>query len=244
MKLKRRAKGVTNLTGRPIQFVDALSFVSMYDEILERKSYSFQAKPNGLIIDCGANIGLSVIFFAENYPDHEIIAFEPDPEVFNTLQKNILTQEESVIRRIRLIQAAVWKSEGNIAFSSEGSDSGSLVAGNSNSREIQINCKRLRDLLNQEVDFLKIDIEGAEYEVILDCKDKLVNVNNLFFEFHSYEGKPQKLDMLLRVVSEAGFRYYIEGGSVGADRPFIEVNSYLGMDFQVNVFCFRESESS
>ena len=47
-----------------------------------------------------------------------------------------------------------------------------------------VTCVRLKDLLDDDIDFLKIDIEGAEYAVLKDCSDDLTNVKNLFVEYH------------------------------------------------------------
>jgi hypothetical protein len=69
------------------------------------------------------------------------------------------------------------------------------------------------------VDFLKMDIEGAEAEVLLDIESELHSVQNLFFEYHSTPGKQQVLGELLSVVTKAGFRYIING-THGPSLPF------------------------
>jgi predicted O-methyltransferase YrrM len=56
---------------------------------LKAKIYRFNSlitKP--LILDCGANVGVSVLYFKRLYPDAEIIAFEPDEDVFAILKQN------------------------------------------------------------------------------------------------------------------------------------------------------------
>ena len=40
-------------------------------------------------IDCGANIGISILFFKKQYPDCTIMAFEPNPHAFPLLEKNV-----------------------------------------------------------------------------------------------------------------------------------------------------------
>ena len=52
---------------------------------------------------------------------------------------------------------------------------------------------RLKDLIEKEkiIDMLKIDIEEAEYNVLLDCKDSLSNVENIFIEYHSFANSNQ-----------------------------------------------------
>lgn len=58
---------------------------------------------------------------------------------------------------------------------------------------------RLRDYLKQSVDFLKIDIEGAETQVIQDCSDLLANVKNVFIEYYLFNKDPQELNVLINL---------------------------------------------
>ena len=90
-----------------------------------------------------------------------------------------------------------------------------------------------------DYDFLKIDIEGAETVVIEDCADLLINVNNLFVEYHSFDGKEQKLDILLSILKKSGFRYYIYNFGNLSHHPFEEKKTYLGMDMQLNIYACR-----
>src|SRR5687767_14231773 len=59
---QRYQVATTSLLGRPIQLVDSLSFLSAYEQIIEREIYRFRhAEPDPLILDCGAHIGLAVL---------------------------------------------------------------------------------------------------------------------------------------------------------------------------------------
>jgi len=82
-----------------------------------------------------------------------------------------------------------------LTFSTEGSLAGSTEMDFlGKGTPVQVNAERLKDrLANQHVDFLKIDIEGAQNEVLFDIVDELANVDHLFFEYHSIAGKPQRL---------------------------------------------------
>jgi len=100
----------------------------------------------------------------------------------------------------------------------------------------QIESIRLKDLLEKEekIDLLKIDIEGAEYDVLLDCKDNLDNIDNLFVEYHSWNNRSQKLSKILKVLEENKFRYYIESVSK-RKKPFINKDRDKNMDLQLNI---------
>jgi adenylosuccinate synthase len=86
-----------------------------------------------------------------------------------------------------------------------------------------------------EVDLLKIDIEGAEYEVLKDCANSLSNVKNIFVEYHSWNSSTQKLSEILEVLEMNNFRYYIEDLSK-RKQPFINHAKEKNMDLQLNIF--------
>ncbi|HWV30316.1 MAG TPA: FkbM family methyltransferase, partial [Dyadobacter sp.] len=91
------------------------------------------------------------------------------------------------------------------------------------------------------IDFLKIDIEGAEIDVLHDCRGSLAHVQNLFVEFHSYIGNAQGLADVVKVFEENGFRYYVDTNQHRL-RPFVN-HRYRGndvMDLQLNIFGWRE----
>ena len=69
----------------------------------------------------------------------------------------------------------------------------------------QVSTVRLRDYLAQRVDMLKLDIEGAETDVMLDVSDRLRDVHNIFVEYHSFADRPQRLDELTRRAAQTGF---------------------------------------
>ena len=97
---------------------------------------------------------------------------------------------------------------------------------------------RLRDLLEQPIDFLKLDIEGAEFDVLQDCQDRLQNIETLFVEYHSHINEPQQLQNVLTLLHEAGFRYQLHEVFTSPN-PFLERQTLLGMDLQLNIFAYR-----
>lgn len=224
------------LHGRPVTVPDACTYLAGVKEIFRKGIYEFSASsPNPLILDCGANIGLSVIYFKRLHPDSRVIAFEPDPAIFQALVKNV---DSFDLRNVELHQAAVWTESGSVPFVQEGGFSGRVQP--QSLQTVSVPSIRLRDQLANPVDFLKVDIEGAEFDVILDCADRLSNVDRMFIEYHSEASKPQRLDELLSVIRQAGFRYQIQEAYV-ARQPFLARRLMMGMDLQLNLFCFRDT---
>ena len=80
----------TTLDHYSVSFPDAQSFLSMRDEIWHNQSYFFECRTKRpFIIDCGSNIGLSVLYFKQLFPNSNILAFEPDPILCKYLNQNV-----------------------------------------------------------------------------------------------------------------------------------------------------------
>ncbi|GAL83271.1 FkbM family methyltransferase [Sporocytophaga myxococcoides] len=241
LKLKAQARYKSTeikFFGTPFYISDASSFVSMYEEIFIKKIYEFKSiSSQPLIIDCGSNIGVSILYFKRLYPNAEIIGFEPDPTIFKLLKSNIENQE---LDKVDLRQQAVWKNSEPLIFQSQGGLSGHISQEGEFNNVTKIDAFRLKDLLESKaaIDFLKIDIEGAEYEVLKDCKDVLRSVKNIFVEYHSLEKENQKLDEVLKILSDSGFRYHIQEAFTSS-QPYMHVNTMCEMDLQLNIFGFR-----
>jgi hypothetical protein len=96
---------------------------------------------------------------------------------------------------------------------SEGSYAGRVVR-EGNPVNATVAAVRLRRWLEEPVDLLKLNIEGAEPEVLGDCGDLLRNVRRAIVEYHSFAQEPQELSDLLSILREGGsnaqclFEYY------------------------------------
>lgn len=236
-KMPRYTKGSVSLCGASFEYVDGHSLLEGLNEIYLDKCYQFVSSSDSpMIIDCGANIGLSVLYFKKLYPNAKIIAFEADPLIFETLSKNV---NIAGLSGVEIINKAVWDSEQVLTFRSEGGLSGRVAIGKEQGNYFSIQGSRLRDYLDQKVDFLKIDIEGAEGRVINDCSDRLINVDRIFLEHHSHHAEPQNLSDVLDILRWSGFRYYIKEAYVPS-APFISCPTLDGMDLQLNIFGVRK----
>src|SRR5438105_2732424 len=76
--------------GWELDVVDVASFLAAYGSIFVNHCYAFRSGTQSpLILDCGANIGLSTLYFKRAFPNARIIAFEPDPRVYEALVHNV-----------------------------------------------------------------------------------------------------------------------------------------------------------
>lgn len=228
-------KTLTKLFGNKIKINSAFWYLHGLEELFIEETYKFNSdKQIPRIIDCGANTGLSVIYFKRLYPQSRITAFEPDTEIFDILKENLHTFEYD---DVELVNKAVWNKNGSIKFLASGGVGG-RISDDENAQTIEMPTARLSDLLDEKIDFLKIDIEGAEYDVIKDCASKLGNVENLFIEYHSLEKNEQKLDEILKIMKDNGFKYYIKEAWNNQPMPFVNQRTNL-FDLQLNIFGYR-----
>jgi len=227
--------------GKPLALSDSAAFIDGYREIFRRRIYDFRAETSQpYIIDGGANIGLATVYFKQLYPESRITAFEPDGAILELLRRNVAARR---LENVEAVQAAVWTSDGELSFVSEGGLSGHIADGAEYSQSsTRVPSVRLKPFLARRVDFLKLDIEGAEYEVIEDCRDELANVRNLFVEYHSPRDSEQKLARILQILTSAGFRYHIHEAFT-SPRPFMERALLGAMDLQMNIFAYRPTRN-
>lgn len=216
---------------------DAASMIWQYKEIFADRSYTFNTNSGApVIVDCGSNIGLSCLHYFLEYPKAIVYAFEPDPEIFKVLAANVAQLPNF---QIRLHQAAVWKEETTLTFYQNDVDGGSLTTASATS-QVQVKAIDLAAFLNEleRVDFLKMDVEGAESVLVPHIQDQLSKVKNLFIEYHSYPGRPQDLGKILSLLEEKGFRYYL----MTQNRrlvPLINKQEDRLMDYQTNIYAYQ-----
>lgn len=231
-----RQPGMANFEGYQVTYADALSFIFQYKEIFVNEAYHFKSRrQNPLIIDCGANIGMGCLYFKKEFPTARILAYEADPQIAGLLEKNI---EANRLENIQVFHQAVWKDDLGMSFFADGADGGTFYG--KDHKGDKVPTIRLRDVLLEQniVDFLKIDIEGAETTVIKDCDEALQCVEHLYVEYHSLVGQEQDLSELLYILEKNGFRYVISS-LYKQKYPLIEPVISNNMDLQLHVFAIR-----
>jgi FkbM family methyltransferase len=229
--------GNAEVEGLKFQFHDARSFHASYEEIIKDKIYQFDAHSKiPVIIDCGANMGLSVYYFSKAYPAAKIIAFEPEEAIFKVLQNNVNTYG---LKNVTLHQKAVWDERTTLNFFTDKGMGGSVTNVYKKQEPAKVETVVMADYLQEKIDFLKMDIEGAEYRVLKSCESLLKNVENIFVEYHSYIDKEQQLDDLLLLLKQQGFRYHLKQ-SFYRRSPFIDRDlACENMDMAINIFAYR-----
>jgi FkbM family methyltransferase len=225
------------LLGRSLEVLDVHRFLENKTVLFDQELYRFATTEDvPRIIDCGASVGLSTCYFKHLYPKSDIVAFEPDPRVFEILKRNCASWGAN---DIRLVPKAVWTREAALPFRNDGKWSGRVEEEATGEDVARVPTCRLRDYLTQKVDLLRLDIQGAEVDVLLDCADLLGHVQYLAVDYHSVFKRPQRLDELTGILGREGFRMHFRA-TPQSDRPFLYRGLQGGIDAQLHIFAFRE----
>ena len=226
------------LLGKDFVIADAASFYWNYREIFIDNIYKFKTeKKDPVILDCGSNYGSSIVYFKEIYPGAKITGVEADPKIFELLSQNIKRQNLS---GVHLINKAISNSNKDVLFYHEGADGGRISPIKTSKQSFRVPPIHLDELIDGPIDFLKMDIEGSETEVLCASR-KLKDVSQLFIEYHSFVDSVQTLNLLLKKLSTTGFRYYIHT-QFCSSRPLTEKVVQLGMDLQLNIFADKSAK--
>jgi FkbM family methyltransferase len=138
-----------------------------------------------VIIDAGANIGLTSILYANRYPNAKILAIEPEGSNFEMLARNV-----QVYSRVQALRAALWSEDTDLQLTDPGLGhygfrTSASVAGKAHGRVKACNISGLMTKFGMEnIDLLKVDIEGAEVEVFENCKPWIEHVGTVVVETH------------------------------------------------------------
>jgi FkbM family methyltransferase len=211
-----------NIVGFDMRFLDYEALSYLYNEIFIDNEYHFTAEnENPYIIDCGSNIGMSIFYFKMLYPKSRILAFEPGEEAFFCLEENV---RNNLLNSIKVHKAALSNKEGIIDFYFDQENLGSLCMSTKQERmpkqRRSVEALLLSKHIDEEVDFLKIDIEGAELEVVEELSNarKLSYVKQMAIEYHHHiVSEADTFSRMLSVLEDAGFGYQIESN---LGRPF------------------------
>jgi len=191
----------TRLFGKPIEIavnIDRIAHpvnlrlrttdVSLFEEIFIHSEYCFEpSRPPRIIVDAGANIGLTSVFFANKFPHAKIIAIEPEEANFKMLQKNA-----NCYSNIFPIQAALWREETVLNLSNPGTGSWGYQTQEQHCDAIE-GCvlgmtvdKLMAQYGIDYIDLLKIDIEGSEKEVFETSSSWIDKVGAIIVELHDH----------------------------------------------------------
>jgi FkbM family methyltransferase len=195
-----------------------IAYQILLRQIFIEGEYRFEANTDSpVILDCGANIGLATLFFKHLYPGARISSFEADPETASILQKNV---ERNRLKDVSVYNLMLSNTEGDQPFYLSADEEGALsMSANPNRisshREITVKAGKLSSYINGPIDLLKLDVEGAEWDVMTDLKSsgKISLVRRMVIEYHhKIGGQASCMARFLALLEGEGFEYQIATG--------------------------------
>ena len=203
----RRTPGRISMPPYQFEYADAMSAWPQWDDIFVHDSLAFETQVREpRILDCGANIGIASTYFKRRYPLARITAFEADPSLAAMCRRNLIANGDT---DVEVKASAVWTSNGTIEFVCEGTDSGavaSLETSVTGARQ-QVPADRLRDWLDDPIDLLKLDVEGAELPVLEDCRDRLDRVRAITIDLHEFNPATRQTGAVFDLLAASGFLF-------------------------------------
>lgn len=198
------------LLGNRIDFFRYPEMINLVEEIFIRQVYRFNATGEGdpVIIDCGSNIGLSVLYFKKLVPAAIIFAFEPDPGTVELLRRNTVH-----INGVSVFECALSDESGKGMLFSPSGVPGSLrtrLIHSDGNQSTTVDVRRLSDFIDRRINLIKIDVEGSETQIIADLRrhGKLNFVDELIIEYHQELNEAPVEDFCAQLSSD-GYQYSV-----------------------------------
>ncbi len=203
-----------NFLGYSVFITNYTDLRSYYFENFVQKTYLFTTKnKRPIIIDCGSNMGLTVLFFKHIYKKAKIVAFEPHKHTFTLLKKNI---QNNKLKDIEVVNTALSNKIGSTTLYFPDVNGSGVMSINStlNSHKFhkeKVKTTLLSKYIEKSIDLLKLDIEGSEGIVIkeLDKSKKLKYVRNIIMEYHHNYNKNNNLADILSILKKNNFSFEI-----------------------------------
>lgn len=197
-----------------VEYMNYEEFDGIYGEIFVSNDYPWKPNPENpkpKVIDLGGHIGMSTLYWKSVAPGAEITVVEANPQTAKVLQRNV---DRNHLTDVRVIHGAASARDEDVELYQPkpgvdfrwGDFIGGRTVDNTKYETVRVPSVKLSTLIDEPVDVLKIDIEGAETEVLREAEGKLGNVNEIFMEFHNNPSNPtNSLAEIRAILARQGF---------------------------------------
>jgi FkbM family methyltransferase len=173
------------------------------------KKLAWQPHRNHFIVDIGAHVGVTTLVLAQ-IPGAHVICYEPDPKNCALLRDNI---ERNSLLNVTVRQAAVGGSNGKLQFQPHTESTGGFLApagAGSSAQTLTVDAVTLDRVLEEsptgEIDLLKCDCEGGEYEILNRFTPELAaHIRNLTIEVHDLD-RSRNIEWISQKLSGLGYK--------------------------------------
>ncbi len=199
-------------------------FVGLFTEIFFKETYYLAPTQKAIqAVDCGANIGVALLYIKIRAPHARVRCFEPNPAARAVLEKNIKANgwETSV----EVLPCALGGKKGSteffvtdtVATSSDGSVANYLEKKGRSLTSYAVDVDVLSNYIDRTIDLLKIDIEGPEFEVLeeLRAQKKFGPIAAIQLEYHYIPGFfTRSLSEILVLLESEGFHTFVQANAL------------------------------
>jgi FkbM family methyltransferase len=208
--------GWAEVAGFQMRYLEAQWMRYLYREVFAEREYWFScdtARP--VILDCGSNIGMAILFFKAIYPGAEIMAFEPAPWACAAIDETIRAND---LRDVTLHNAALAEEDGTLELYHDPESSrigrDERTPRTDAGRYRRVPAVRLSRFVTKPVDFLKLDVEGSELRccaIWSRAADR--HIRQMVIEFHHHMSPTvDNLSECLSILERHGFGYQLTSG--------------------------------
>jgi FkbM family methyltransferase len=174
-----------------------------------------QLKTNPIIIDIGANVGFFTMFALSKFPNCTIYSYEPIYSNFRQLIKN---RDMNSSKKVYCFNKAVCGHSGKINIYFNPTDSFTTAATvitseDKDIKSIEVPCLSLSEIFEknkiEDCDLLKLDCEGAEYEILYNSPEEtILKINQLAIEVHQGNNENENILSLKNFLEESNFKLF------------------------------------
>jgi len=187
-------------------------------EIWKAKIYDdsrFPIHSEDVVVDIGGHIGGFAVRAAKLATHGQVFAYEASSKNYTLLKKN---RQLNNVDNLHIHNQAVSHQSGEMKFyiPSDNGALGSLLQETDSPMET-VQATTLTDIITanniEQINFLKMDVEGAEYDILLNCPtETFKKVKCIVMEYHEFEGDQRNHRDLVKLLQSSGFHVEIEDG--------------------------------
>lgn len=175
--------------------------------IEEYKKSGFQINQNDIVLDIGAHIGLFTLYASQFCTKGLIYSFEPMKDNYELLLENIKSNN---LEQVKIFNLAVSNSDDPIKLFINNDESGHSMFSQS-SQNLMVDSISLKKIFDdnkiEHCNFLKLDCEGAEYEIIKNLPlSYFEKIDKIIIEYHMADSNPQLLIELKKILVDQNFK--------------------------------------
>ncbi|MCA9361418.1 FkbM family methyltransferase [Candidatus Kaiserbacteria bacterium] len=187
-------------------------FIGKYDATLDSAVFSKYIEEGHTVFDVGANIGMYTTVAARLSKSGIVYAFEATPQTFSYLLDNVRLND---VKNVYPVYAAVCNEHGLVSFFEHKNSHEQNYISKGDGGTMHVPALKLSNFMDsvgvKSIDFLKIDVEGAELSVLKSLGDYINSVRVVYFEYTNRNSSRFGYDLeeIIQFFQNAGFEIFI-----------------------------------